>query len=154
MLSAAPGSTELSVGRVVGVVYSVVAHEKPAHGAVMLGRVVLGEIVGEVVDALPPGDNYVSGFNLVSDPVVAHVECLGALLRDGLVGNTGGDGAVRLYFRGRLWETHVGESGANDGDLTSGEEESAVLGLGCGANDQLENGGQISDGPVDDGSLV
>ena len=108
MLSAAPGRATLSVGRDDGVVASVIEDEEPAHGAVVLGRVVLGEIVGEVVYALPPGDNDVSRFDLVSDPVVAHVESLGALLRDGLVGYTGSDGAVGLYLCGRLWETHVG----------------------------------------------
>lgn len=56
--------------------------------------VVFGEIVGFVQNAFSPIDHKLALAGSISDPVKAHINCLGSLLLDGVVGNAGGSGVV------------------------------------------------------------
>lgn len=63
---------------------------------------VLGEIVGSVGFAGPPVNVELFLADTVAHPIISHVDCLGALLFDGVVGNSGGSAIVGDHGGGWL----------------------------------------------------
>ena len=62
----------------------------------------LGEIVRTIEDAFFPVDVKLALADSVADPIETHIDCLGALLFDGVVGNAGSSAIVGNDGRGRL----------------------------------------------------
>ena len=88
-----------------------------------------GEIVSEVVAAAAPVNIEVALLDAVLDPVEAHVDCLGATLLHGLVGDSGCTRVVSLHRSGALWVTHVDECGTKGGSIFAVEEKGAEFGF-------------------------
>lgn len=86
---------------------------------------VLGEIVGIVVDAPPPEDNELVLADSVFEPVEPHVHGFGAALADRVVDDAGGASVVGLYGGGRLRVAKVVEGGAKIGAVLGIIEEGA-----------------------------
>jgi hypothetical protein len=56
-----------------------------AHATVVLGRVVIGEVIGEISITRPPCDLVVALTDTVTDPIIPHVHRFGSFLSDGVV---------------------------------------------------------------------
>ena len=61
----------------------------------MLRRMVLGEVVGEVVGSGSPRDGIFATLHSITDPVIPHIDGFGALEADGVVGETDSSCVVR-----------------------------------------------------------
>ncbi len=78
----------------------------------MLGRVMLREVVAQVVAAWGPVDIKVALIGSVTDPIKAHVDSFRRLLFHGSVDDAIGGGVVCLEGGCRLVVAHFGESGS------------------------------------------
>ncbi len=67
---------------------------------------VLGEVIGIVVETTAPVDDELAVGDAVFNPVETHVDGFGAALFDGIVGNSGGASIIGLDGGGRLRVTH------------------------------------------------
>ena len=77
--------------------------------AAVLRRMGLGEVVSEIVGAGSPSNGVLAAFHPIADPMISHVDRLGALETDGIIGETNGGGVVRDDWSGRLWVPEVCE---------------------------------------------
>lgn len=73
-----------------------------AHFPMMGRRMVLREVVGQVVGAFLPVDAEVALADSVADPIKAHVYGFGSTLFDFVVDDAFGNGIVSLDWSGRL----------------------------------------------------
>ena len=80
--------------------------------AAVLGRVVLGEVIGEVLRPRSPRDRIFATCHSVADPVVAHVDGFGTLEMDRVVGEANGSRVVGDYGGGGLRVAEVCKSEA------------------------------------------
>jgi len=77
--------------------------ERP-NGAMMRGRMMLGEVIREIVFAATPADVELALTDAIAHPMAAHVHCLGASLLDGVVGDAlcgvivGANGSWSLFM--------------------------------------------------------
>jgi hypothetical protein len=78
----------------------------------MVGRrVMLGKVIRSILFTLSPIDEELSLGGTVLDPVETHVDCLGAFLLDGVVGDSGGGAVIRLEGDRSLPVSHFFEGG-------------------------------------------
>ncbi len=73
-----------------------------ANGLMMFRRKKVGERIRFVLFARAPIHVVLALAHAVADPIESHVDCFGAFLFDGVVGNAGGGAIVSLDRRGRL----------------------------------------------------
>ena len=95
----------------VGRAGTVCRHKLRTHVLVMSRREVFREIIGQVCVSRFPEDVEVALVYSVTDPIVPHVDCLGAALFDGVVGQANGAEVVDLYGCGALGMSHFGKCG-------------------------------------------
>jgi hypothetical protein len=76
------------------------------HELVMCRRVKFGVVIGHVALSWSPINVEFSLLDPISDPVETHVDGMGALLLDVVVGNAAGSGIVGLDWHGWLWMAH------------------------------------------------
>ena len=111
----------------------------------------LGEVVSKVIGARCPVDAVLLLLDPITDPVVAHVNGLGAFNADGLVGDTLGGGVVGNDGSGGLWVTEVGEGCAGGHTELAIQEEASKFCFGSGGNDGGNDGADDVDGSIDRG---
>jgi hypothetical protein len=103
------------VDYIVGQLLSCV-EEVWAHTAVVDGRVMLGEVFSTIVCPGLPEDKDFSLAGPLLDPVETHVDGLGSLLFDGVLGESHGSGVINQWWHLRM--THIFERCLNgDGFL-------------------------------------
>ena len=97
-------------GRIVGIMQI----ERP-NSSMMRGRMMLGEVIREIVFASSPIYVELALTDAIAYPIIAHVHCLGTSLLYGVVGDAlrgvvvGADGSWSLlmaefFQRGTLWD--------------------------------------------------
>ena len=84
-----------------------------SHLAVVGWRMVLGEIIGEIISALLPMDAKLALSDTIAYPIESHVNGPRSALFDGVVGNSIGDCIVSLDWGGWLGPSHFFEGGSN-----------------------------------------
>ncbi len=109
----------------------------------------LGEVVGEVLDALVPVDVEVTLSGAILDPIVPHVHGFGATLTNRVVGNTSRSGIVGDNGCGALGVAKFRQCVANGFGITTVVEEASELGFSSGGDDFLEAMGDDKDGTVE-----
>jgi hypothetical protein len=72
----------------------------------------LGEVIGSIVEAFAPVNEELTSFDAIFYPVKVHVNCFGSMLFDIVVGDTGGNGIAGLDWGSQLWVAHFSESSA------------------------------------------
>ncbi len=92
---------------------------------------VFGEIVGEIGFSGCPENLEVSLFDAITYPVESHVDGPGALLVDGIVGDSAGGRVVGLNGCGVLCVAHLVECSAKDFAFFCVDEEACDFGFGC-----------------------
>ena len=102
---------------------------------VMGCRVMLGEVVGLVEAAFLPEDMKLSLANVVTDPIKVHVNCLGSLLFDGVIGNACGGAVVHLDGCWGLRMVQFDESCPEGAGFFAIVEEGSKFSLGGTGND-------------------
>jgi hypothetical protein len=70
-----------------------------AHAAMVRGRMMLGEVIGQVIATAAPVYQELALLDTVFDPIEAHIHGLGAFVLDGVIGNAGSTGIVGLDRR-------------------------------------------------------
>lgn len=123
---------------------------KRSYTSMVGGCVVFGVVVSVVVGAGLPIDVVMALLDAVADPVVAHVNCTGTLLPDGVVGDADGGGVVGLYGCGGLWVAHFFKDCADDGSFFHVDEESTDFGFGSSGGDVFEDTRGVENGGVVD----
>ncbi len=74
----------------------------------MMGRgMMLGEVIGVVVETAAPVDDEFAVGNAIFDPVETHVDGFGSALFDGVVGDSGSTSIIRLDGGRSLWVSHL-----------------------------------------------
>ena len=73
---------------------------------VMMCRMVLTEIISQIIFALLPIDKKVTLVATILHPMESHIHCLRAFRADGRVNNTSRSGIVSLDWGGWLWMFH------------------------------------------------
>ena len=102
----------------------------------MMGcRVMFGEVVGLVEAAFLPIDVKLSLANAVADPIKAHVNCLGSLLFDGVIGNACGSAIVHLDGHWGLQMVQFNESCLEGVGFFAVVEEGSKFSLRGAGND-------------------
>lgn len=81
--------------------------EAGSKSAMMCRRMMLGKIVGVVIDATTPKNNEVTLFDSIPKPIEAHVHSFGTALSDRFVGYAGSTGVVGLNRRCWLWVAEI-----------------------------------------------
>ena len=109
---------------------------------------VFGEIVGEIGFSGCPENLEVSLFDAIAYPVETHVDGPGALLVDGIVGDSAGGRVVGLNGRGVLWISHFVERGAKDFAFIRVDAEACDFGSGCSGHVTLPNSCDLSLPPL------
>jgi hypothetical protein len=92
---------------------------------VMLGGMVLGGIVTEVLSTRVPRDINILIAGLVRDPKVAHLHHSGPLAFDGVIGNADGSVVVAVHGSRRLGVARFFKDESEDLDFLGIEEEGA-----------------------------
>ena len=77
------------------------------HKTMMRWRMMLGEVVGHVVDTASPMNDKLALFDSILDPIKAHIHGFGATLLDSIVHDASGAGVVRLNERWWLFMAHI-----------------------------------------------
>jgi hypothetical protein len=121
----------IAIGRSEGgvIIFCLVQHFR-ALGLVVLGRMVLGVIIGTVCPAAFPANVELALANAVPDPIVPHIHGLGAALLDAVISSNAAGGAIV----GDNWGSRLGVAKLVQGDafgdsLFSAVEESHELGF-------------------------
>ena len=96
------------------------------------GPVVFTGVITKVLMAGFPKNMEVFLVNPVLDPVEAHVHGFGALLADSAISNAGGNRVVSLYWRRRLWPSHILECLADDGGFLGVNKEGGEFSFSSG----------------------
>ena len=81
----------------------------------------------------------------IAYPVIAHINCAGALAANGVIHDTVGGRIVGGDWRCWLRETHLGKSGADNFTLFGVDKEGADLGFGGRRGDVFEDAGGVED---------
>ena len=89
------------------------------------GGMMLGEVISLVVASRLPIDVKLALPDAIADPVKPHVDCLGTLLFDGVIGNAGSGTVVGLDGCGWLWVAKLFQCRTNRACILSVEEETS-----------------------------
>ncbi len=111
-------------------------------------RMVLGEVVGQIVGATAPVDEELALGDVVFDPVEAHVDGFGAALLDSVVDDAFGTGVVSLDWSGGLGPAHGDECVSKDTGVLGVDEEGAEFGFGGRCHDVAQFVANSMDGAV------
>lgn len=101
------------------------------HRLVMMGRMVLGEVVGIIVGSFFPMHKELPLFDAVSCPIIPHINRLRSFLLYGIIDDSFGAGIIGLDWSWRLGVAKVFQSCAEDTGFLRIMEESADFGF-CG----------------------
>lgn len=123
--------------------------KKRAHELMVLGRMVLGEIIGKIVTAFLPVDSELALADAIADPVEAHVDGFGAALLDSVVDDAFGTGVVSLDWSGGLGPAHGDECVSKDTGVLGVDEEGAEFGFGGGGEDSTHDTADDMDGSIE-----
>ena len=102
---------------------------------VMGGRMMLGEVVGLVEASFLPEDMKLSLVNAVADPEKLHVNCLGSLLFDGVIGDACSGAVVHLDGHWGLLMVQFDESCWEGAGFFAIMEDGGKFSLGSAGND-------------------
>lgn len=108
----------------------------------------LGEIIGEVVLTLRPGDYEVALSNAITDPVEMHVHGLGALLLDSVIGKAGSCIVVSLNWCRSLLEAEFLQSSTDGDSIFAVVEDACELVFGCAGHNLFQNVRRIENGAI------
>jgi hypothetical protein len=115
----------------------------------MLGRMVLGEIIGKIVTAFLPVDSELALADGIADPVEAHVDGFGAALLDSVVDDAFSTGVVSLDWSSGLGPAHRNECVAKDTGVLSIDEEGTEFGFSGGGEDRAHDTADDMDGSIE-----
>ena len=101
----------------------------------MSGRVVLGEIIGQIVFSPTPVDEKLTLLHAIADPVEAHVHSLGTALFDSVVDDTSTACVVGLNGSRGLRMAQFSEGNTERRAFFCIVEDTAQFGLGGGGHD-------------------
>jgi hypothetical protein len=118
-------------------------HDNGQHCLVMLGRVMFGVIVSNILGARGPIDMELVLLDSVLNPIKPHIHCVGSDLSYVVVGNPAGGGIVNLYGGGRLAVPHFFEGDAEADTVFTIKKEGNNFGFPCGGHDSLDAGVQV-----------
>jgi hypothetical protein len=110
---------------------------------------VFREVVGPVGRAAFPVDDELALADAVTDPVEAQVNGFGALLSDGVIGNTHGTLIVSLDGCGGLGMAQFGKGGAEHRGILSIDEEGSEFGFGGRGNNDAKDVAVHVDGAIE-----
>jgi hypothetical protein len=107
-----------------------------------------GEVVCKIfAGSVPTELELFLGF-AIAKPVIAHVDCAGAALFDGVVDETNGSSVVKCDWCGGLRVTEFFEGRSDGNGLFAINEGGSNFGVCGGGSDVSNNGGGIKDGTV------
>ena len=124
------------------------SEESGALGDVMFGGMVLTKVVSIILPAWAPIDKEVSLLDSVSDPVEAHVYCLGSSLFDCVVGKSDGYFIVSLDGSRRLRVAHFCQDCADGAGLSGVVVEGCQFCFGGRGYNHWEDGADDEDGSI------
>ena len=112
------------------------------------GRVMLGEVISQIVTAFAPVDVELALDRTVLEPIKAHVDVFGAALFDGVIDDSGGTTVVNLEGCRWLRMAHFGQDDTEGNAFAGIEETGAQFGFGDGGEDDVEDGTENVDGSI------
>jgi len=112
-------------------------------------RMMLCEIVCEVVGTAPPEDVKFTIADVIADPIKSHIHGFGALLLDGAVGNAKSARIVGLNGSRLLWITKIHQSGAVHACIFGIVEGGPQFSFGSGGHYGVQDGSVDVERPVE-----
>lgn len=123
------------------------------HVLMVGGGKMFGVVVREIGRSTLPVDVELALADAVADPVIAHVDRLGAFLLHRVVDDALGDSVVSLDGSGWLWMAKFFKRSADDGGFLGRVEEGADFGFGCRGQDIFHDVAMDLDGAIEWGRV-
>lgn len=114
----------------------------------MSWRMMLGEVVCEIVAARRPENVELALLCAILHPIETHIHSAGALLFDGSIEDAIGGGIVDLHWSGRLRVSHFCKCSADYHSFFSIEKGGSNFCFGGGRDDMFEDFCDVENGSI------